>query len=173
VSAETDRLVWLGRIAGVYGVKGWIKLHSFTEPRSNLFDYPRWLLGTPEDCRPAEVEEAKVAGKHLIAKLAGVDDRDQAEALIGSGIAVRRAELPPCGPDEYYWADLEGLRVVSRAGEPLGRVARILATGANDVLVLDGDGTRMIPFVTGQVVTRVDIDGGEIEVDWDASYWES
>jgi len=172
VRADSDRLVWLGSIAGVYGVRGWVKLHSYTEPRTNLIDYPVWLLGSPESVRPVEVEAAKEAGKHLIAKLAGIDDREEARELIGTGIAVRRADLPPCPPDEYYWTDLEGLAVVTPQGEQLGHVRRLLATGANDVLVLDDAGQKMIPFVPGDIVKRIDIERGEIEVDWDASFWE-
>jgi 16S rRNA processing protein RimM len=172
VSANSDRLVWLGEIAGVYGIKGWIKLHSYTEPRENLIDYRRWLLGTAASYREVDVEDARASGKHLIAKLEGVDDRDAARALIGTGIAVYRDELPPCSAGEYYWTDLEGLDVVTAAGVSLGRVQRLLATGAHDVLVLDHDGQRLIPFVPGETVRQVDIAAGRIEVDWDETYWE-
>jgi 16S rRNA processing protein RimM len=167
-----ERLVWLGRISGVHGVRGWVKLQSYTDPRENLIDYPDWLLGSANELRPARLEAARPSGKHLIAKLEGIDDRDAAAALTGLGIAVRRDQLPPCEPGEYYWADLEGMAVVTAAGENLGQVRRLLATGANDVLILDDAGRKMIPFVRGDIVTRIDVEAGEIEVDWDASYWE-
>lgn len=172
MSAESDRLVWLGEVAGVYGIKGWIKLHSFTDPRENLIDYRCWLLGTAASNHEVVVEQAKVSGKHLIAKLAGIDNRDEALALIGTGIAVRRDELPPCSDGEYYWADLEGMDVVTADGVSLGRVVRLLATGAHDVLVLDQHGERLIPFVMGEVVRQVDTAADRIEVNWDETYWE-
>lgn len=170
MSRDADRVVRLGEICGVHGVRGWVKLRSFTEPRDRLLDYTDWLLDTPGAQGTATLEAGRASGKHLIAKLAGVDDRDAAAALVGAGIGVRRSALPPCEPGEYYWTDLEGLAVRSAAGEWLGRVERLLATGANDVLVLDGE--RMIPFVAGRVVRSVDLDAGEIIVDWDLSYWE-
>jgi 16S rRNA processing protein RimM len=171
VSAESDRVVQLGQISGVHGIQGWVKLLSFTEPRTNLLEYPVWCLDHGDRSRSVRVEKAQQSGKRLIAKLEGVDDRDAAAELIGAAIGVRRSALPPLEPGEYYWADLEGLSIINLAGDRLGRVGRILPTGANDVLVLEG-GERMIPFITGQVVKRVDLDAGEIVVDWDASFWE-
>jgi 16S rRNA processing protein RimM len=170
VSPDSERIVRLGEIAGVYGVRGWVKVLSFTEPRSNLFDYTDWLLDRAGRCRSVRLEAGREKGRSLVAKLAGVDDRDAALALIGTGIAVRRSELPEPAAGEFYWADLEGLEVRTTAGEVLGRVERLVATGANDVLVLDGE--RMIPFVRGPIVSDIDLAAGRIVVDWDASYWE-
>jgi 16S rRNA processing protein RimM len=175
VSADPTRVVLLGEICGVYGVKGWVKVLSFTEPRTNLFDYPVWQLakaGHPAAEAVVEVEATRLAGKHLVAKLAGCDDRDDALGLIGTKIMIARSALPPCAPGEYYWADLVGLSVVTTAGAELGRVRRLIATGANDVLVLDGGDEQMIPFVQGSIVTSVDLEAGRITVDWDPSYWE-
>lgn len=170
MSASVDRLVRLGEISGVYGVRGWVKVLSFTEPRTNLFDYTRWLLEHRGGRRAVDVEATRSTGRNLLAKLADIDDRDEAAALIGAQISVPRRELPDCAPGEYYWADLEGLAVVNRAGEPLGTVERLVATGSNDVLVLDGG--QMIPFVQGEIVISVDLGDRKIEVDWDPSYLE-
>jgi 16S rRNA processing protein RimM len=170
VSADADRVVRLGEICGVHGVKGWVRLRSFTDPRTNLFDYADWLIDSADGRRAVAVEASGTSGKHLIAKLAGVDDRDAAAALIGAGIGVPRSALPSCEPGEYYWTDLEGLTVRTEAGDSLGTVERLVATGANDVLVLDGE--RMIPFVAERIVKSVDVEAREIVVDWDASYWE-
>lgn len=170
MDTDTERFVRLGEVSGVYGIQGWVKIHSFTEPRTNLIDFSCWLLDHEQRQWPVEIEAARTAGKHLIAKIGGIDDRDAARALIGAGIGVARSALPACAPGEYYWADLEGLRVRNVDGHEIGRVERLMATGANDVLVLDGD--RMIPFVSGQTIVRVDLEGGEIIVDWDPSYWE-
>jgi 16S rRNA processing protein RimM len=172
VSAKSDPVVRLGYISGVHGVTGWVKVHSFTEPRGNLIDYPDWLLEHRGQRRTVALEQAKVTAKNVLAKLVGIDDRDQAVELIGAEISVPRAALPPLGAGEYYWADLEGLAVKTRAGDVLGRVERLIATGAHDVLVLDGGPDRLIPFVPGRIVQHVDLDTGEIVVDWEASYWE-
>jgi len=172
VSAASDRVVRLGEIVGVYGVKGWVKVVSYTEPRANILDYSTWLLRQSGRHRPVTVEAVRATGRNLIAKLDGIDDRDAALPLIGAGIDVPRSALPDCAPGEYYWTDLEGLSVVSLRGEELGTVERLLATGANDVLVLAGGRDRLIPFVTGTVVREVDIEAGRIVVDWDPSYWE-
>jgi len=145
---------------------------SFTEPRTNLLEYPDWLLDQNGRQRTVKLEAAREAGKRLIAKLAGIDDRDAAAELTGAEIGVQRSAMPPCLPGEYYWTDLEGLAVKNLAGEPLGTVDRLIATGANDVLVLTAGGERMIPFVEGEIVRRVDLDVGEIIVDWEKSFWE-
>ena len=171
MSGESDRVVRLGEISGVYGVRGWVRIHSFTEPRTNLLEFSDWLLEQRGRHWLAHVESARAHGRNIVAKLEGVDDRDAASALIGTTISIRRAALPPCEPGEYYWADLEGLDVVSEAGERLGKVTGLLATGANDVLVLEGR-DRLIPFVSGTVVRSVDLDAGVIVVDWHSSYWD-
>jgi 16S rRNA processing protein RimM len=172
VSAESDRVVQLGQISGVHGVQGWVKILSFTEPRSNLLDYRVWQLTLDGVSREAHVESAQVSGKRLIAKIAGVDDRNAAAEWIGAMIEVPRSAMPPLQSGEYYWTDLEGLAVTNLAGQRLGTVSRVMATGANDVLVLDGSAGLMIPFVANSIVQRVDLDAGEIVVDWDESFWE-
>lgn len=170
MSADSERAVRLGEIAGVHGVRGWVKVHSFTRPRANLTRYPDWLLETAGRQRAVRVEACRVSGRNLIAKLGGVDDRDAAFELIGAGISVRRSALPALAPGEYYWADLEGLAVVAASGERFGTVLGLIATGANDVLVLDGE--RLIPFVPDETVKSVDLEAGQIVVDWQTSYWE-
>jgi 16S rRNA processing protein RimM len=172
VSAESDRVVRLGEITGVHGLKGWVKVHSFTEPRTNLIDYPVWLLELPEGRATIAVESGRESGKRLIAKLEGVDTPEAAAELAGVGILVPRSSLPPPDPGEYYWADLEGLAVKGADGKVLGRVERLIGTGANDVLVLEGPEQHMIPFVMGQVVERVDLDAGEIIVNWNSDFFE-
>jgi 16S rRNA processing protein RimM len=172
VSADSAPVVRLGEISGVHGLKGWVKVRSFTEPRSNLIEYRDWLLDAAGRRLPVRVEDAAMAGGNVIAKLAGIDDRDRAMALVGAPVFVERAELPPCAPGEYYWADLEGLEVRSLTGTVLGEVAGLMATGANDVIVLSGPGTRLIPYLPGQIVRQVDLVAGVIIVDWDETFWE-
>ena len=160
-----DRLVTLGRVSGLYGVRGWVKVHSYTEPRDNVVGFERWTIRARGGERTVEVEDGRAQGASVVAKLRGVDDRDAARELIGADIVVERVALPECGPGEYYWADLEGLEVRTAEGVVLGRVDHLLATGGNDVLVLDQAG-RLIPFVPGSVIRSVDLDAGVIVADW-------
>ncbi len=173
--ADEDRdWVVLGHVGAPYGVKGWVKIHADTEAPEAILEYSPWYLRREGDrqgeWREAELEEGRTHGKGVVAKFAGCDDRDAAARLRGHLIAVRREQLPPAGEGEYYWADLVGLRVVNTAGEELGVIDHLMATGANDVLVVKGDRERLIPFVMGHVVKSVDLDGGVMRVDWDADY---
>jgi len=170
VSAKTSKLVTLGRVSGVYGVKGWIKVHSYTEPRDNIVGFGVWILRRDGQERTMEVELGRVHGGGVVAKLRGVEDRDEAAQWVGADIAVERSRLPACAPGEYYWTDLEGLEVRTVEGEVLGRVDHLLATGSNDVLVLGGDDRRMIPFVMGEVIRAVDLESGVIVADWPADF---
>jgi 16S rRNA processing protein RimM len=163
----TTQPVVLGRITGLFGVRGWVKVYSYTEPREAVLEYDRWLLSGKDGWQEATVAEGQRHGKTVIARIDGYVDRDQAAALIGTEIAVPRGALPEPGKDRYYWSDLEGLRVVHRDGTELGSVAYLLETGANDVMVVQGEQERLIPFVTDKVVLGVDLDKGEIEVDWE------
>ena len=168
---SSSRAVRLGHIAGVHGVQGWVKVHSFTEPRDNIVRFGSWTLTQAGRRWRVELEAGRSHGKNVLAKLEGVDDRDSATALVGAEILVDRNSLPGCAPGEYYWADLEGLVVESTDGSVLGRVDHLIATGAHDVLVLDGERDRLIPFVLDDVVQKVDLEGGRIVVNWDASFW--
>lgn len=163
---ESDRLIVLGQIAGLYGVRGWVRVFSETDPRENILRYSPWLL----DGAAHVVAESRRHGKGLVVQLEGYEDRDQAAELIGRNICVRRNQLPPARPDEFYWADLEGLEVQTVAGEPLGRVSHLFDTGANDVLVVKGDRERLLPFVWDDIVKDVDFTSGTITVDWDPEF---
>ena len=165
----TTQPVVLGRIAGLFGVRGWVKVYSYTEPREAVLDYDRWLLSGKAGWHEATVAEGQRHGKGVIARIEGIDNRDDAAMLIGADIGVPRDELPDTEPGRYYWSDLEGLRVVRRDGTELGRVAYLLETGANDVMVVKGEREVLIPFVMETVVIGVDLAKGSIEVDWE---WE-
>lgn len=159
----------MGRIAAPYGIKGWIKIQPFTDSPHGLLDYPVWQVGHEGDWQERIVEVSKPHGASVVAKLCGIDGRDEAAALQGRRIAVSRDGFPAPAADEYYWADLVGLRVVNAAGVVLGTVSRLFETGANDVMVVDGDRERLLPFI-GPVISKVDIPGGVILVDWEADY---
>jgi 16S rRNA processing protein RimM len=170
VSAKPQTLVTLGRISGVFGVKGWVKVHSYTDPRDNIVGFAAWTLRRSGIQSTVELEDGRSHGGNVVAKLRGVDDREQARELIGAEVFVERAELPACRPGEYYWTDLEGLEVRAMNGEVLGRVDHLVATGANDVLVLSGERPRLIPFVVGDVIRSVDLDAGVIVADWSPEF---
>ena len=159
----------LGRISGVFGVRGWVKVYSYTDPREAVLNYESWLLGHEGDWQPAKVAEGQRHGKTIVARIDGFDDRDQATTLVGDEIAVPRYELPQTDDGHYYWQDLEGLLVVRSDGTELGTVAQLLETGAHDVMVVRGDTERLIPFVKDEVVVDVDLARGVITVDWE---WE-
>ena len=133
-----------------------------------ILEYQPWLLG--EDKRPVKIIDGRKQGKGLAALLPGFEDREQAATLVGSQIFVGRDQLPATDDDEYYWSDLEGLDVHTTKGEVLGRVERLMETGANDVLVISGEREHLVPFIQGQYVTRVDLEDGLIEVDWDPEF---
>ena len=170
--AEKRKIVPLGHISGVHGVSGWLKIYSMTEPREAIFEYQPWLVG--DQLETVHVEQGKKHGKHLIAMLETVKDRDQAEGLVNRQIAVYRDQLPPLTDEEFYWTDLVGLAVQLEDGTHLGIIRNMLATGANDVMVvqgvLQGERERLIPFVLGQYVKNVDLDKRLVVVDWDPDF---
>ena len=161
-------MVVLGRIAGVFGVRGWVHVFSETDPIDNILHYRPWHIG--KGGKVYELVEGKQHGKGLVAHLAGCDDRDQAAPLVGAEIAVTRDRLPPPRADEFYWIDLEGLACETVQGVNLGRVDHLFATGANDVICVKGERERLIPFVWGDVVKDVDFAQGRIVVDWDPDF---
>ena len=163
----TTQPVILGRISGLFGVRGWVKVYSYTEPREAVLNYDRWLLSGNNGWQEATVAEGQRHGKTVIVRINGYDDRDQAAGLIGTEIGVPRDELPETDSDHYFWSDLEGLCVVHRDGTELGKVDHLLETGANDVMVVKGETERLVPFVMDKVVLGVDLAKGEIRVDWE------
>ena len=167
MAGAAQHLVRLGRIVGLFGVRGWVKVFSFTEPREAILDYRHWLLGRDDRWQRVAVEDGKRHGKAVLAKLATTDDRDAAELLLGMEVAIDRSDLPAVDEGQYYWADLIGATVWHRDERELGTVKQMLETGAHDVMVVAGDTERLIPFVPGDIVLDVDLEAGTIRVDWE------
>ncbi len=167
VAEQPSDTVVLGRITGLFGVRGWVRVYSYTEPREAILDYDEWLLDRRGERHARRVKEGQRHGKSVIAHLDGVDDRDAAAALLGCDVVVARSALPELSEGRYYWSDLVGMQVVHRDGTELGTVAYVMETGANDVLVVDGDRERLVPFVVGETVLDVDLDKRVISVDWE------
>lgn len=169
---KPGRRILVGRVVGAFGVRGEVKLESWTEPRSAILGYRPWILRDPRGHeRELMAVRGRQVGKGISAEIPGVEDRDAAEALRGTEVWVPRSALPRPAEGEYYWADLEGLDVVTTDGRPMGRVSHLFATGANDVLVArDGDREWMVPFVRPQYVTAIDLEAGRVTVDWDPDF---
>ncbi len=164
-------MVIMGRVAAAHGIRGWIKIQPFTEYLDSLMGYQTWWLGNEHGpWREAKVQQCEAHHKTLAALLPDCPDRTSAEKLKGLLIAVPRSSLPEQRDDEYYWSDLIGLAVVNEAGEPLGTVANLLETGANQVLSVRGaNGEMLIPFVAS-AIKQVDVKNKTIRVDWSADY---
>lgn len=167
--SRPDGLVHFGRITGLFGVQGWVKVFSHARPREAIIDYSPWFVEINGDQREMVVEDGRAHGKGVVAKLVGVDDRDQASQLIGADIAIKFSQLPPPSKGEYYWAQLVGLEVINLAGQRFGKVDHLFETGANDVLVVRNGKERWLP-VTANVIREVDLEAGVIRVDWDADF---
>ncbi len=161
----------MGKVVGAQGILGWVKVQTFTEYLDGLLDYDTWYVGDEQAWRPLEVLEANVhGGKVVIAKLQGIVDRTAAEKCKGLLVAIPRAELPEQKEGEYYWSDLVGLSVENLAGESFGTVDSLLETGANDVLVIKGEGGEtLMPFIAS-VIQQVDLKSKKILVDWQTDY---
>lgn len=160
----------LGKINGLYGVRGWVKVYAYTKPSANILTYQPWWLEQRQQWRQVQVAEGKVHGKGVIARLENINDRDAAAKLLGATIAVERMQLPPTDKDEYYWSDLEGMTVVTQQGITLGTVDYLLETGNHDVLVIKNtEQEHLIPFI-GQYVLDVSLEQRLINVDWDTDF---
>lgn len=166
-----DDFLDAGEVSGVFGVKGLVKVFSFTDPRENILAYSPWILQKNNITREVKVVGGQRQGNNVVAELEGITDRDAALALLGWKILIRKQQLPKAKPGEYYWADLVGLNVENQQGINLGRVDYLVETGANDVLVvLDGETERLIPFLQQQTVLNIDLDAGLMIVDWDPDF---
>ena len=171
-----DSRVKLGRITTVYGVKGWVKVFSNTEPMDNIFAYQPWQIQINGQWQEVKVNQGKHHGKGLVAQLEGCNDREQAKFYVGAEIAVDQSLLPDLEEGEYYWSQLTGMNVETEAGVKLGKVDHLIATGANDVLVVKGSQAsidseeRLIPWLPDQVITKIDLSGGVIRVNWDPDF---
>lgn len=179
MASSSSNLVDVGRIAAVFGVQGWLKIRSETEPAENIFEYSPWWLKTSHGVKAVEIDQFRPHGKGFVAHIRGVDDRDEAALLAGVTIAVERRQLPELVEGEYYWHQLQEMAVIScfeGAQVRLGCVSRLLETGANDVLVIQPDADsvddreRLVPYIPGQYVLEVNLEAGTILVDWDPDF---
>lgn len=166
----TDKLI-VGRVTGVYGVKGFVRVFSEMSPRDMIVGFESlYWRAAQGNWNSIGVAEGRAHGNGVVLRFGGVDSRDGAYAWIGRTLAVERSELPATEGTEVYWVDLIGLRVINREGDVLGQVDRLFETGANDVVVVQGDRERLIPWVRDRVIDEVDLANGVLRVDW-ATDW--
>jgi 16S rRNA processing protein RimM len=165
---KTDaEYVVVGKIGATFGIKGWLKINSFTELTKDILNYTPWYLNHQNNWKAIIIQDGHQHGKGVIAKLKGYDTPEQARILTGKDIAIKRSQLPALNKHEYYWSDLIGLMVVDQAGKELGIVSYIMETGTHDVLVIKSDKEHGIPYLPGDVVLKVDLENRLIHVNWE------
>ncbi len=173
--------VVIGQIGAVYGVKGWLKIQSYTGDPEDIFSYSPWTLQSAATRQQSEqavtIAEWRRHNKGLIARIDGVNDRDQASRFTGMEISITADELPALAEDEFYWRDLIGMRVKNKQGYDMGVVEQMMPTPANDVLVVRansndafGKSERLIPFIQSEYILDVDSDNQLIQVDWPTDF---
>ena len=178
---DSSQFILLGEITGVSGLKGWVKVFSHTAPRLQITEYKQWFLqakGKSENdsWQPINVKDGKVQGKNIIASLEGVQYRDQAEALVGSKIAVSSDQLEKLSEGEYYWKDLIGLNVETTEGVELGQIDWLFNTGSNDVITIKGENAEgeniehLVPYIMNDYVISVSLDDSLMVVNWDPDF---
>ena len=176
MSSKQEPVV-LGKLGSSHGIKGWLKITTYTDSVEGIFDYSPWLIKEQGEWREVKVLQWRFQGKAVVASLEGVETRDQAQMLTNCEIAVTQQQMETLPEDEFYWRDLIGCEVVNTKGYNMGKVQEIVETGSNDVLLVkanakDGFGKaeRMIPFVTEQFIIEVNLTEKQITVDWDPDF---
>lgn len=178
MTASPEEYVVVAKITTVYGVKGWVKVHSFTDPLENFLDFDRCFYKRGECWLALDIEQSRRHGKGIVLAIDGVDDRDKAQAYCGIELAIPSADLPTLESGEFYWHQLIGLKVFSKRDELLllGEVSDMLETGANDVMIVKpchgsiDDQQRLVPYLPEQFIEQIDLNAGEIIVDWDPDF---
>lgn len=177
MSHASDTLV-IGKIGAPYGVKGWVKITSYTHELEGVFAYSPWLLGQEQgDKKQYIVDQWRTHNKGLVAKLVGVENRDDAESIKNLEISIKAEQLPHLADNDFYWRELVGMQVVTEQGYSLGVVKELFETGANDVMLIKanlndafGHKERMVPYLLDQVIKQVDRQAKTIKVDWDPAF---
>lgn len=174
--SEKAKPIEMGKFGAVYGIKGWIKVHSYTDDAESIFEYKPLLMESKGQFREVNIADWKRHGNGFVAKIVGFDVREEAQALVGTALFVDASHLPVL-EDDFYWRDLVGCQVKTDKGYDLGVVTEIMETGSNDVLVVKansndafGQKERLIPFIDKQVISNIDITGKLIEVNWEPDF---
>ena len=165
---KNDKNVFVGKISSPHGIKGWVKVISYTDPLENILSYKEWFLPFEEGNKSFSIEDSRIQGKKIIAKLDGIEDRDSAEDLKNKEILVSRLEFPKLEKNTFYWNDLVDLSVMDKKGKQLGKVDSLFETGSNDVLVIVNENKErvLVPFIMDEVIKKVDLVKEFISIEW-------
>ena len=164
-----EKKLLVGKINGFFGVQGWVKIFSYTEPRKNIFEYQPWYFIDDGTYKSIEMTMGREQSKTIVAHVKGIDNRDQAVQLIGKGLYIDKDQLPELDDNEHYWHELAGFRVINKNAVDLGVVDYLVDTGSNNVLVIKGDNEHWIPYIEPYLVS-VDKKNRVISVDWDENF---
>lgn len=164
---EQTRRILVGRITGVYGIRGWLKIESYTRPPENIFSFQPWHIKRDKYWQAVNPAKNRIHGKGLIVALDGITDRDTARELVGAEVSIFRSQMAELPAGAFYWIDLIGLQVINQEGKKLGVMTGILETGANDVMIVEGQGRYLIPIVWDRYILNVEPEKQRISVDWD------
>lgn len=165
-----DNWIVVGRFGRPHGVKGFVTVHSFTEPRDNILQYEDWYICLNNQWQAIKLSDVELLNKSIIAKVDGYPEREMVAQLTNVDIGIPQEKLEHLQSGEYYWHQLIGLNVVNLSGEDLGQVAELMATGSNDVLVVTGKKRCLIPYLPERYVLDINLDQQKITVDWDADF---
>ena len=165
---EDDKKIYLGKITGVHGIKGWLKIQSFSSPPENILNYPSWIINNQGEEDFYSIEQGRKQNNKIVVKLEKIDDRNTAESLINSKIQIQRSDLPKLSNENYYWSDLVGLSVLNSEEKVIGKIESLIETGANDVMVIITlkDERILIPFVMHEIIKEVNVELNYIKIDW-------
>ena len=165
---KNDKNVFVGKVSGPHGIKGWVKVISYTNPLENILSYKEWFIINKEGKKAFSIEDFRIQGKKIIVKLDGIQDRNSAEDLKNKEILVSRIELPKLEKNTYYWNDLLDLPVLDKKGTQIGKVDSLFETGSNDVLVIVNENKErlLVPFIMEEVIKKVDLVKEFISIDW-------
>ncbi len=167
-SFTQHKKIIMGRFGAPHGIKGAIKLHSWSTPTENIFNYSPWYLKANGEWRTV-APKLLSQGNHLITAIEDISDREAAATLTNLDIYVDRTQLPQLSPGQYYWSDLAGMDVMTECKNMLGKVAYVFNTGSNDILAVQGERERMLPFLP-ETVVDIDMHNNTILVNWDPSF---
>lgn len=168
MTRNTDDRIIIGKIGAPFGIKGWVKIHSFTDEKTTIFEYSPWYIENTNGWQAIKVTDGQEHGKGLIVKLDGYNTPEQVKVLTGKAIEIKRSQLPPLKKDEYYWSDLKDLTVINQDNQVLGTISYLMETGSNDVMVVKKDDKEhAIPYLRGSVVVSIDLANRVMHVNWE------
>jgi len=166
---QNDKTINIGKVIGLHGVKGWLKILSFSSPPENIFNYKSLIISNKYINQIFHIEDSRKQGKKILIKLDNIDDRTSAESLKDSDIYIQRSDLPQLSEDTYYWEDLLGFNVFNQNNIKIGNVDSFIETGSNDVLIVKTAKNKniLIPFIMNKSIKVVNIESHYITVDWE------